>query len=610
MKQYYFFKFTIMMIFSIFLIGCSPQNANTESKKNNYVNKETIQKGKNNKSALDVGFINEPEHSIETNTNNSNDHSKKEVTYDNNTTKNVKAIRKEKSFKNENAIINVTNIKKKNKIIENVTQEQIKEVNEKKTEKRTEETTEVNISQNKIDSPIHIEQNSFDSNPIDVYNDTATIFLSQNADQVFLNTTKHLSVGENANVKPVYINTDDSPYIQEQYEDIHIIPDKYNTGLSNPSACNIYLNHNVSYPEYNGIELRKLSDGKMTICFGNHKNKHLNGTILFENVDFSKTCYNSFGIGNQGYYEGNGLTLIFKNCKFAAWKVVPFDTETIPIRFKFYNCAFTQIASSNAELHSCYIGGADSDTMQPWENFYCYDTYISDIRHKTEQQGETHLDGLHSFFRVRNLYFENCRWEVPDIRYSVDAGGFSYVLYFEPREGEIPKNVIFNKCYLNGGGYYVISATSATKHENNVRIINPFIGECNHSTTPYYPSKNGGLNAGKSITENPRLHDSLYVSSVWKDENNQLHFTVSNDTHTDRILTIYTNYGKQEFPIKKTYKVKDYKPDSLNFEDFPIDISFILDQENPQYVIFYEGTRQLRFINFTNEPILKSEIDF
>ena len=392
-------------------------------------------------------------------------------------------------------------------------------------------------------------------------------------------------------------------YVKPQYNDIHVIPDKYNTGLSDPEACTITLEPQVVYPQYGGIFFRQDQEGSMYLDFGNPGHRYLEGEILFENIDFLSTCSNWTGAGNCGKYLGSGITVRYKNCRFPTWYVRDFDTKNIPVRFEFENCSFLRIDACSMIMNHCYVGGGDRDGLNPGRDFYCHNTYISDICHKLEQQGSTHLDGMQSLF-CEDMYFHNCRWEVPEINYSVNAGGFSYAVYLEPIRECTGKNAVLDHCFINGGGYYSISCLAKADPEDNIRIIEPFIGAC-YRKSPFYPAYYRSGNQAEKITEKPHFHDSLYVSSVWKDQDGHLHFLATNDTYAERTLTVYTDQGIQQFSLKKTYKFDDCPADTLDFSDYPIDMEFTLDAADPDYVIFYDGTRQIRFVNFTDAPVLK-----
>jgi hypothetical protein len=241
--------------------------------------------------------------------------------------------------------------------------------------------------------------------------------------------------------------------------------------------------------------------------------------------------------------------------------------------------------------------------MNPQANCTFNNCYCSDCVIKTEEQGSAHIDGMQSTV-CKNLYFNNCRWEVPDINYTYKQGGFSYVIYIEPLNDSIAENVVFDHCHINGGGYYSIGVTPEVDLNNNVRIIEPTIGYCYYGSSPYYPEPS----KSKEAVIDAILHDSLYVSSVWKDDSNNLHFAVTNDTGVNRTITVYTNNETYTFDVPRTYKLTEYEADTKDFDDLPIDIELVI-EENVDYAIFYDETKQIRFVNYENYVVRKPEIN-
>ena len=319
------------------------------------------------------------------------------------------------------------------------------------------------------------------------------------------------------------------------------------------------------------------------------------------------------GYGNADAYTGTGVKLIFNNCKFGGfWSQSSHELITC----EFNNCSFRSTALSNAVYNNCYLGGesetdtvSSSDIAAPGENVTFNDCYFADIVAKTDEQGDAHLDGVQSL-TPRNQYFNNCRWEVPDINYSAKQGGFSYAIFLQSDNVE---NCIFDHCHINGGGYHTISVTDTTPV--NCRIIEPFIGYCYYGA-PFYPADGGNYtNSSEAVTENARLHDSLYVSSVWK-EDGKLHFLVTNDTGEDRTLSVYANENLETFTIPRTWKLTEYDVDTKNFDDLPIDIEHEI-AVDAEYAVFYDTTEsvasdenQIRYVNYgANSVYRKSNGD-
>lgn len=387
----------------------------------------------------------------------------------------------------------------------------------------------------------------------------------------------------------------DTSFIYPLYHDIYVIPDKHNTGADD-STCNLTVEADV-VTDY-GVKFRSDDGTSIKIDFNKAPNKTIEGEIVIENVDFTSYTTGS-GFMNTYGYTGNGVVIKYINCKFINFVDASHTTELI--KAEFTNCSFTRYTGSYAVFNNCYFGGGDlnGDPMNPVTNCTFNNCYCSDIVQKTEEAGTNHMDGMQST-ECKNLYFNNCRWEVPDINYSVKAGGMNVAIYIQP--SDTAENVIFDHCYINGGGYYTLScADNDISVLNNVKFIEPFIGYCYKASNPLYDS------VTKEVLVNPSLHDSLYVSSVWKDDDGYLRFMTSNDTGVDRELKVVTNLGEFIFEIPRTYKATEYDEDTKTFDDLPIDVENVIEQTGIDYVIFYEGSRQLRFVNYSIYRIRKND---
>lgn len=381
--------------------------------------------------------------------------------------------------------------------------------------------------------------------------------------------------------------------VTQGYNDIHVIPDRHNTGCDMETCTNPPPITGVGLD--NGLFFRADNDEQCYIDF--NKRPTITGEFIFENVDFSsKTGW--VGYGNTDKYVGEGIKLIFNNCKFYGFYS---NKDNVLVQCEFNNCSFRTTALANAVYNNCFLGGesdfdiiSSADICAPKDNVTFNNCYFADIVAKTEEQGDAHLDGMQTICG-KNMYFNNCRWEVPDINYTYKQGNFSYAVFVQNNNIE---NVIFDHCYINGGGHYSISITDA--EPVNCRIIEPFIGYCYYGGDPFYPSSGGNYtNSAKAVTEKPRLHDSLYVSSVWK-EDNKLHFLVTNDTGEDRTLSVHTNNGVTTFEVPRTYRLTEYEADTKDFGDFPIDIEHIVEAD-VSYAVFMENNNQIRFVDFGGE---------
>lgn len=359
----------------------------------------------------------------------------------------------------------------------------------------------------------------------------------------------------------------DEKHYKYTYHDVRIIPDKHNTGVDN----NIQLEAETLYIDLNSKE---------------YKNK--TGVIVYENKDFSS---DDAQIPNGWGYVGEGLKIVFNNCKFRKYRQ-SYDAEKVEIEFN--NCTFMMMATAyRSTFNKCFFGkfdnDVDGDACNPKSNCILNDCYIANVVVKTDAQRDDHIDGT-QILNGDNVEFNNCRWECPDVHYTYTQGGVSYAVYIQDST-----NCRLNNCHINGGGNYSISCT---KEGNSIK--NSFIGQ-SFINKPFYPTHQTDI-------ENIDLFNSLYVSSVWKDENNYLHFLVTNDTKIDREIAVLTNIGVTKFSIPRTYTRDEYDVDTKNFEDFPIDIEKVI-EEDVDYVVFFENGRQIRFVNFTDFAVVRNNLD-
>lgn len=373
--------------------------------------------------------------------------------------------------------------------------------------------------------------------------------------------------------------------IKETYHDIYVIPDKYNTGCDNLCTNIINMGDTLEC----GLEIRPDTG---YIDMNKMPQKNMQGDYYIENCDFSS--FNT-GIYNVSGYTGQGINIHFQNCKFGQFKC---NQQNELVKTFFYNCSFTYYSGGYGELNNCYIGGSSSgDASNPSIGTTMKNCYIADICQKSESQGSAHIDGVQILNPI-DITFDNCRWECPWLNYSSYYGGLTNAIRLEP-QGDM-KNVKFNHCVINGGGYYSIHVVETEDGyvEENVHFIESIIGDsCQNS---FYS------NGTENYFDNIDKASSLFVSSIWKDENGLIHVIVTNDTLVDRQLTIVTNLENKVISVPRNYRISDMEVDTKNFNDLPIDIEYIVDTPNASWVICYEGDRQLRFVNYSKEKVFYS----
>lgn len=361
-----------------------------------------------------------------------------------------------------------------------------------------------------------------------------------------------------------------SIHYEEQYHDINVIPDKYNTGCDESALTD---SSDGAYIDLNSSGWNMVTED-----------------VIYENINYWNVVT---GIYNGWGYKGTGFTITYNNCKFKEWKM-PY--EGVNVNVVFNNCSFMSMVNAfNVTFNNCFFGHFDAsvtgDACNPIKNCFVNNCYIADVVVSTETQGSDHIDGT-QIRNGSNNTFTNCRWECPDINYTYKQGQVSYAVFIQDST-----ECVFDRCHINGGGHYSINITS-----DGNKIDSPYVGQ-NFVTKVFYPNE-----YSKQCTKNPDLYNSLYVTSVWKDLNKRLHFLVSNDTRVERKLVVLTNLGITEYTIPKTMLPSEYNADTKKFEDFPFDLEKIIESD-VDYAVFFEEGRQIRFVNFTDYPILNNSTE-
>lgn len=379
-------------------------------------------------------------------------------------------------------------------------------------------------------------------------------------------------------------NADDNNYYQHTYHDIHVIPDKRNTGCDDSKLVEWTTDKGL-----NGLPFY-ISGTNIKVDCNKTEGKNLEGTFVIENYDFRANNY-KFEIANGSLHDASkAVTITFRNCKMLAF-VMSYDAPNI--RTEFEHCEFMRISGRNSHFKSCLIGHlvdglADGDAVNINNNSTMEDCYVCDGVYKTDVQGTAHIDGIQIYKGSNNLV-TNTRVEIPFINYSACQGGMSYTIYIENSPTSI-----FEHCVVNGGGYYVVAITDDSLGSY---ITDAMIGEC------YLGNNYAYSNAGsKERTIGAQITDSVYVSSVWVEEG-KIKFLATNDTLTDRHIQVITDKGVYGIDISKSFNHDDYAPDTKNFDDYPIDVEF--EVEGSKYAVFFENGKQIRFANFTLERVPK-----
>ena len=381
--------------------------------------------------------------------------------------------------------------------------------------------------------------------------------------------------------------------VSQTKSDIDILPDKYNTGCSKDLEL-ITLN----LEEGNLVDdilIIQGSNGTKFVLDFYYRNKDKEGIINIKNKDFSSlgfVCY------HEDLVERN-IKVIFTNCRFSSCST---GRNPKNISYEFNNCSFNSFYGSNSVLDRCQFGENYTDGIVPFVNVEVKNSFFKDMAGVVTDKG-AHTDGTqlygHKDLDVENIKYTNCRFEIPPLHKEGSAASINacIMLQIEFSNG---KNISFNDCYVNGGGYSVY--TTSKKEEftfENVSINNLTFG-CAYKHGIFYSKIHP-----KVMFNNISQADSLFIGSVWK-EGNKTHFSVTNDTAKERDLLIYTNKGVYEYKIPACLQINEMTNET-EYKDFPFDLDIIID-DDIDYAVCYDNTikgyaKQIRFVNYTDNNV-------
>lgn len=398
-------------------------------------------------------------------------------------------------------------------------------------------------------------------------------------------------------------------YIQKQYRDITIIPDKYNTGCDETLLTPCIDEPGVMQDFYWGFYSAGAAIG---ISFSDPNNTSKIGTtITISNVDFTNYIVRSFNNDNVDV----DTKFIFNNCKF---NEVTLDGNE-HLQFEINDSTIVTSNFSYADLNRCRIGGSYNDGTRSFGYTTFNDCYICDLCY-WDGTGN-HTDGIQIYGRAgldcNDIILNNCRFE--GVTYPVYKDGVpssAYVnacimLQLEFADGD---NIQFNNCVVNGGNFSCYSWVKP-QYQSDHTLTNAEFNSCqfgySDNTGVFYYT----IDPNTTIT-NCFSTNKLYISSVWKDSNNEVHISVTNDTLVDRILWVRTDSGYKKYYIPHSYTEKlgfdKYHPgDDFDFSNYPIDID--INVGDTDYVVCYDDSvhhcNQIRFVSFDENNVEEVTVD-
>lgn len=376
--------------------------------------------------------------------------------------------------------------------------------------------------------------------------------------------------------------------------DENVIPDKYNSGVLIDESMLLKF---CPDDTYGGIKFKGPdSNDAIKLDFA-YLNTKISGKVTIENVDFSEYTIKLINSNRVA----RDIELSFVNCKFNCFSGSP--SEDL-ISFKFTNCSFVHYDGSNSVFDRCYFGGTYVDALNLYNNVTLNDCYIADLAadlYNPENTAQCHSDGLQIYGKkggyVSNISFTNCRFETPQL--NIDGikayanACINVALEYCDADG-----INFTDCITNGGGYTLCAGGVSGLSVTNVYFNNVAVG-CTKRWGKVYPHYQDGV-------EFSNIYDTdfLYIGSVFKDDSNT-YLSVTNDTHKDRKLKIYTSSGNvYDFVVEKCPDYNEMQ--GMHFNELPFDVLYTI-PENADWIVCYEvvGTQmnQIRFVNWTDKPV-------
>ena len=434
---------------------------------------------------------------------------------------------------------------------------------------------------------------------------------------------------------------DDPDRIRQNSWDYRNIPDSRNCG-ADESADFTVANGNTEIAPGVTVTFRTDTD---QFNFSSYKIKELPDRTAVRNFDFSSHDFVTLGMDR---YDGR-KTVVFENCRFKAFRNDAVSPDSAgKVYFVFNNCSFTgNVSSSYITLNNCKIGGFTSDAMNPLREFHAKNLYVYDLAHRP-LSGELHLDGIQIYGDQRSrknevngkwiskvetgeIHFDNVRFEIPSINFGAENKAYVNACVMFQLEFSDVDNVSFKNLYVNGGGkwfpLYMDYGKNNERSKNGVswshkNLVMQNVLVSNNFGTVFYPQ----LLSDAKI-ENVDHHGYLFVTSVWKDEHGDAHFLVTNDTNSDKTLTVKTDRGifKYEIPhcpsnwalggeIDKGLNPTEPLADSAGkpytkykFEDLPFDLEFTV-PGSPNFILCYQDEEQIRYASLDGKKHYYSEI--
>lgn len=402
--------------------------------------------------------------------------------------------------------------------------------------------------------------------------------------------------------------------ITQMENDINVIPDKYNANVVTPKDGFKTIDKGSTFSVVNtdgkGMLIRLQSaenEEKINLAYAN---ADLEGTIVFENIDFSATM-EKLTILSAGERINNkkAVHFVFKNCVFNNFSCPREGNEYVT--YTFERCRLKNFFGSNATFNRCYFGGGIGDRIVPFCRVWVNDCYIVNPTSELAADGEIHVDGTQIYAwkstEAYDIHFSRCRFEMPAIKYPYAPKAYVNACIMLQLEFNSGHDISFTDCSVNGGGMCIYARTKNDQYTlSNVTFKNITFG-CAQKYGWLYPKYAENLDFNMGTWKNA---DSVWISNVYREKSaNDVLLVVSNDTNKTRTFKVFTSSGKSyDFEIEACPLNKDFG--NMKFEDFPFDKIYKI-PEYCDWLVCYETTggifKQIRYKNWTDKYLVLTE---
>lgn len=306
------------------------------------------------------------------------------------------------------------------------------------------------------------------------------------------------------------------------YRDKVIIPDKYNTGLTNPDALVPVAD------KFSGW------DGYITPQIITR-----NGGYVFENILFT---------GSTSFKTTISHSVTFRNCKFMgnpslyAMNISGDWNENC--QWIFEHCELTNYQSACARPTSrtifryCKIHHNGGDGGKAWSNGGYENCYIYDYGNTNIPVDDPHADGIQTTQTINGFYIKNCRIDNARTKenYSNSA------LFFIQNDGKNATNCVLQDLLMSSGNYTMYIGIKEDADPETTQILN--LTASNIKCAKNYGSGRlviKGVDNLEWIRDVVTEQEKIFVSSVFKMPNGNIKVVATNYTDTDRTMVMVSD---------------------------------------------------------------------